>query len=223
MLASEPLTGAPAAYAAGAPAPLPQPEPSPPDQDAASPAPAAFDVVAAEMLDAEPQLRRMLLRKFGITQHTAEDILSGVRERWLRAVKEGSDLPQHPRAYLFALTRNAAVDHLRRVSSRPEVSTAHDDWAALEPQFGTERSAEDVVTTGLRNKELLAKVQSLPHVQRRVIECLFLSGMTSRETARCLALSPGSVDRNRLRALKTLRAMYVHAAPDAANEPWGTS
>ncbi|MFI5689129.1 RNA polymerase sigma factor [Streptomyces sp. NPDC051636] len=225
MLASEPLAGAPAAYAAGAPAPLPQPEPSPSpsDQDAASPAPAAFDVVAAEMLDAEPQLRRMLLRKFGITQHSAEDILSGVSERWLRAVKEGSDLPEHPRAYLFALTRNAAVDHLRRASSRPEVSTAHADWVALEPQFGTERSAEDVVTTGLRNKELLAKVQSLPHVQRRVIECLFVSGMTSKETARRLAISIENVDRNRLRALKALRAMYVHAAPAVADEPWGTS
>ncbi|MGC4986681.1 RNA polymerase sigma factor [Streptomyces sp. DT193] len=222
MLASERLAGAPAAYAAGAPAPPPESEPSL-DQGAVPRVPAAFDVVAAEMLDAEPQLRRMLLYKFGITQHNAEDILSGVRERWLRAVKEGSDLPRHPRGYLFAVTRNAAVDHLRRASSRHEVSTSDADWTVLEPQFGHERSAEDVVTASLRNEELLAKVQSLPHVQRRVIECLFVSGMTSKETATRLAISVENVDRSRLRALKALRAMYVHAAPDAADEPWGTS
>ncbi|MFH0180660.1 RNA polymerase sigma factor [Streptomyces cacaoi] len=169
------------------------------------------------MADAEPQPRRMLLYKFGISHHNAEDVLAGVRERWLRSLQQGSDMPQHPRGYLFALTRNGAVDHLRKASSRHEVPTSDADWNALESMLDQVRSAEDVVTASLLNEQLLAKVRSLPHVQRRVIECLFLKDMTPGETAQRLAISVDSVMRSRLRALKTLRNMYVHAALETAD------
>lgn len=217
MPASERLAGAPAAHAAGAPAQPVRDDPSP-DHGVGTPVPAAVDLIVTEMADAEPQLRRMLLYKFGISHHNAEDVLAGVRERWLRSLQQGSDMPQHPRGYLFALTRNGAVDHLRKASSKHEVPTSDADWNALESMLDQVRSAEDVVTASLLNEQLLAKVQSLPHVQRRVIECLFLKDMTPRETAQRLAISVDSVNRSRLRALKTLRNMYVHAASESADD-----
>ncbi|MFD8220482.1 RNA polymerase sigma factor [Streptomyces sp. NPDC059697] len=172
-----------------------------------------------ELLDAQPQLRSFLLYQFGFSEHSAEDVLSGVRERWLRLLRDPSKAPEFPRTYLFALTRNAAVDHLRKASHRHEVLIDGTGWSALEPRLGYERSAEEVVADSFMNGDLLAKVRSLPHVQRSVIECLFIQDLSRQETAERLNISADSVQRNRLRALKTLRNMFVHAAPGTADKP----
>ncbi|MFD7472835.1 RNA polymerase sigma factor [Streptomyces sp. NPDC059837] len=114
-----------------------------------------------EMLDAQPRLRRLLMYKFGFSEHNAEDVLSGVRERWMRPLRERSTAPESPRSYLSALTRNAAVDHLRKAGTRHEVLIDGTDWSVLEPQPGYERSPEDVVADSAVHEELLAK-HSLP-------------------------------------------------------------
>lgn len=165
----------------------------------------------AILLEAEPKLRRLLLHQFRFSEDIAEDVLSGVCERWLH-LQTRPTVPEHPHSYLVALTRNAAVDHMRKAVTRHEVLVGSAVWETLEPQAGYERSAEDIVTERAAHEELLAKVQSLPHVQRRVIELVFLQGLSVRETAEHLGISEGAAARNRQRAVRTLRNMYAHAS-----------
>ncbi len=117
-------------------------------------------------------------------------------------------------AYLWTATRNAAIDQLRKASRRHEFLVDSNDWHTLEPLLEHAPSAEDVVTAGVVNEEPVAKVQSLPHMQRRVIELSFLKDLPIHETAELLGISTDTARRDRLRALKALRAMYMHARPD---------
>ncbi|MFE1076217.1 RNA polymerase sigma factor [Streptomyces sp. NPDC058783] len=164
------------------------------------------------MLDLEPQLRRFMTLHFGMSTETAEDTVAGIRDRWMQRLRD-ADLAQvkRPEAYLWTAARAAAIDHLRRARRRREVLVDSNDWDTFEPYITHASSAEDIVTYGEMDEKLVAKVQSLPHMQRRVIELLFFEDYSLKETAALLDLAPSTAARYRLRALSTLRTLYTHS------------
>ncbi|MFJ4473130.1 RNA polymerase sigma factor [Streptomyces sp. NPDC089424] len=172
------------------------------------------------LLDIEPRLSAFLGGRHGFDEQTMHDILAIVRDRWMTRLHRGLVIkPDKVVSYLYAIAGNAATDHQRRAWRRREVLTGLSDWDAVLSRPEYERSAEDVVTSTLVNEELLAKVQSLPHMQRRVIELLFLKELTVHETADLLDIQPETAARYRRIALKALRNMYAHASPEAGNKP----
>ncbi|MFC8784929.1 RNA polymerase sigma factor [Streptomyces nigra] len=172
------------------------------------------------LLDLEPQLSSYLAGMSGFDEQTRQDILALVRDRWMTRLHRGLVIkPDKVHAYLYTITGNAATDHQRKAWRRREVLTGLSDWDAAFSRPEYERSAEDVVTGTAVNEELLAKVQSLPHMQRRVIELLFLDELTVHETADLLGIQPETASHYRRKALKALRNMYAHASPEAGNQP----
>lgn len=172
-----------------------------------------------QLLGLEPRLHMYLSRRFSFDEQTNEDILSVVRERWLHQLRREPLAPQRLHSYLYAIVRNAAVDHMRRTSRQREVLTDSAGWDTLESQVGHERSPEDIVTDSVMHEGLLAKVQGLPYMQRRVIELIFLQGLSTRETSEHLGITAATAQRYRLRALKTLRNMYLQASPGIESKP----
>ncbi|MGV9503905.1 RNA polymerase sigma factor [Streptomyces sp. NPDC003642] len=172
------------------------------------------------LLDLEPQLSAYLRGRHGFDEQTRQDILAIVRDRWMTRLHRGLAIePDKAHAYLYTITGNAATDHQRKAWRRREVLTGLSDWDAALSRPEYERSAEDVVTGTAVIAELLAKVQSLPHMQRRVIELLFLDELTVHETADLLGIQPETASHYRRKALKALRNMYAHASPEAGNQP----
>jgi RNA polymerase sigma factor (sigma-70 family) len=172
------------------------------------------------LLDLEPQLSSYLAVMSGFDEQTRQDILALVRDRWMTRLHRGLVIkPDKVRAYLYTITGNAATDHQRKAWRRREVLTGLSDWDAVLSRPEYERSAEDVVTSRVVNEELLAKVKSLPHMQRRVIELFFLEDLTIHEIADLLGIMPETAGRYRRIALKALRNMYAHASPVAGNKP----
>ncbi|MCK8438587.1 sigma-70 family RNA polymerase sigma factor [Streptomyces sp. D2-8] len=164
------------------------------------------------MLDLRPQLLRYMRTQFGFSPETAEDTLAGVGDRWMQRLRspEPFEVGQ-PEAYLKAATRWAAIDQLRQASRRQEILVDSNDWDTLEPYIEHTPSAEDVAASSEFDPELVAKVRSLPHMQRRVIELSYLEDRSLGETAELLGLTRATAARHRLRALKALRAMYANA------------
>lgn len=172
------------------------------------------------LLNLEPRLSARLSSTHRLDEQTSQDILAIVRSRWMNRLYRGpACTPNMARAYLYAMTDNAAVDHQRKAWRRREILTGFADWDAVLPRPKYERSAEDVVTGSWVNEELLAKVQSLPHMQRRVIELSFLEDLPIDEAADLLRIAPDTARRYIRIALKALRNMYAHASPKAGNSP----
>lgn len=164
------------------------------------------------LLDLRPHLLRYMRSQFGFSPQTAEDTLAGVQDRWMQRLRSPDPFKVgQPEAYLRAATRSAAIDHLRRASRRQEILVDSNDWETLEPYIEHAPSAEDVAASGEFDLELVAKVRSLPHMQRRVIELSYLEDRSLSETAELLGLTRATTARHRLRALKALRAMYTNA------------
>ncbi|MGW2447948.1 RNA polymerase sigma factor [Streptomyces sp. NPDC001675] len=173
------------------------------------------------LLDLEPRLSARLSGKHRLDDQTSQDILAVVRSRWMTLLHRGLTCTQSTaRPYLYVIADNAAVDHQRKAWRRREIPTGLADWEAVLPRPEYERSAEDIVATNEMHEELRAKVQSLPHRQRRVIELLFLEDLSIDETADLLGIAPETARRYRWTALKALRNMYAHASPKAGNTPW---
>lgn len=105
-------------------------------------------------------------------------------------------------AWAMTVVRNRAVDHLRRLSSRPQiagdlekvvVATAHDEvWLA--------------VTQSLDAARVRGALTCLPPEQREAIEMGFFQGLSHQEIANRKGLPLGTVKSRMRNGLKKMRA-----------------
>lgn len=103
-------------------------------------------------------------------------------------------------AWLFTITRNACIDHLRRqrVRGRYLVQTPEE----FEP-------AADNSELPLELTEAIAELSTLNAQQREALELRFSSGLSFAEIAQRMALSPANARQIVSRAIKRLRALIV--------------
>ncbi|MGW3307577.1 RNA polymerase sigma factor [Streptomyces sp. NPDC001073] len=122
--------------------------------------------------------------------------------------------PSHVKAYLKGMARNAVADHWRQAAYRQRTEVLVGGQAELDPLqcrnplLGLERSAEEVVADVLMHEELRRKITSLAPQMRKVIELIYLKGMTSREAARAMGIPDQSARTYRARGLQRLRELY---------------
>jgi RNA polymerase sigma-70 factor, ECF subfamily len=114
-------------------------------------------------------------------QHEAEDITQHVFAKLIHVIGkyEERDVPFF--AWILRVSRNVAVDHIRRQRAIPVEEVRGADDSAIE-QLGSERMGD--------LREALAK---LPHDQREVLVLRHIAGLSPTEIAQHTGRSEGSV------------------------------
>jgi RNA polymerase sigma-70 factor, ECF subfamily len=132
---------------------------------------------------------------------TAEDVTAIAFERLYRARSRLDRGRGTPRAWLFSIARNAALDELRRRGRHPNGELPR--VASLEGDPG--EALEDVERRGVVRQALAA----LPPREREVVLLKFHGQLSNRELARVLGISESNAGSRLHRALTHLREGYL--------------
>ena len=150
------------------------------------------------------ELRRFAQLRTG--SHTlAEDV---VQETWLRANAAIGAMPRNPRAYLYRMAANVAVDHIRRARTQqrlegraggPERTLGYGE--ALREIPSAEPAADEVAASRQELAILFDAIRELPEKCRRVFLLYRGEGMKMREVAARLDISERTVENHIARAM----------------------
>jgi RNA polymerase sigma-70 factor (ECF subfamily) len=105
---------------------------------------------------------------------------------------------------LFALARNAAIDHLRWRKRHPT------EPIERVPQLATPSGTAEEVAAREIGKEIAAAVAKLPEDQRNALVLAEYHGMSYAEIAEVMHCSEKSVESRLYRAKQTLRGSLRH-------------
>jgi RNA polymerase sigma-70 factor (ECF subfamily) len=173
---------------------------SPPDDPVAATAagPSVLDGDALEALfkDCAADLHGYLISLLG-DRAGAEDVTAIAFERLYRQRARLDPRRGTPRAWLFAIARNAALDELRRRARRADASSVVHEDASTEPAA----ALEDVERRSVV-REALAR---LPLREREIVLLKFHGQLSHAEIARALGISESSAGTRLHRALTRLR------------------
>ena len=128
----------------------------------------------------------------------AEDVTAAAFERAYRKRRSFDVRRGAPRAWLFGIARNAALDELRR---RRRVATL-----AVEPADESAAPvAADAVEGALRRSVLQAGISSLEPRDRELVALKFFAGLSNSEIASVLGVTPSNAGTMLHRAVQKLR------------------
>ena len=130
----------------------------------------------------------------------AEDVTALAFERLLRARRRIDPRRGTPRALLFTIARNAALDELRRRRRRPVAEASAAARLAAEPAALIE--SEDVE----RRESVRCALAALPARDREIVLLKFHGELTNAELAQALGISESNAGTRLSRALAKLRA-----------------
>jgi RNA polymerase sigma-70 factor (ECF subfamily) len=135
---------------------------------------------------------------------TAEEIAQDVFTRvWEKAVSYNPEQAKVS-TWLMTITRNRAIDELRRLKNRPEVTSV--EWAetildADPDDHGPEVTAE----MHWQQRSVREAVNALPHEQRQVLALAYYKGYSHSEIAEALGQPLGTVKTRLRQAMIRLR------------------
>ncbi len=135
----------------------------------------------------EPQIRHWLKSRYG-SQCDVDDVVQEALLKVLKA-RERAEL-RSPKAYFFAVARNAAVDSLRK--AKVAVTESLVDEEALEI-VDDEEAIDEVVARNHELEILTQAIQSLPERCRRVFTLSKVYGMSYDDIARDMGISFNTV------------------------------
>ncbi|HTB70404.1 MAG TPA: sigma-70 family RNA polymerase sigma factor [Solirubrobacteraceae bacterium] len=127
----------------------------------------------------------------------AEDVTALAFERLFRARARLDRAKGSPRAWLFAIARNAALDELRRRRRRP--------LDASEQEPPDRPGAGDPIERVERSADLRAALLELSPREREIVLLKFHGQLTNAELARALGISESNAGTRLHRALLKLR------------------
>jgi RNA polymerase sigma factor (sigma-70 family) len=160
----------------------------------------------AEVLPHERLLQRYLLRVW----RNPSEVPDLVQEVYIRVYERAREqLPQQPKAFLFATARNLMTDHLRR-SRVVSIHTVHsvEGVEAVADELSPERR--------LNARQELGRVaqafDSLSDKCRDVIWFRRVEGLSQRETAERMGLKEDAIESQLSRGIRSLaRALFGSA------------
>ena len=166
-----------------------------------------------------PYVDRIYRAAYHLT-HRADDAEDLTQETYLRAY-QGFDKFQgrHPKAWLFAIMRNAYIDSYRQRLRRPALvdieSTVLDVLDSRELEGTYTLSAEDLLLAGGLDEEVDRALMTLPADWRLIILLADLEELTYQEIAEVTQVPIGTVmshlHRSRRRLYQQLHS-FAHAA-----------
>jgi RNA polymerase sigma-70 factor (ECF subfamily) len=131
----------------------------------------------------------------------AEDVTALAFERIYRSRARLDSGRGTPRAWLFAVARNAALDELRRRRRNPSFDLDEDRWGDL-------RSTDDLEQVE-RRATVRDALASLPLRERELVLLKFHGQLSNSELARALGISESNAGTRLHRALTRLREHCV--------------
>jgi RNA polymerase sigma-70 factor (ECF subfamily) len=139
--------------------------------------------------------------------HEAEDQTQQVFVDILEALPRYERRERPFRSWLFTITRNNAIKHLRK-QRRLELSG--DDEALVDESAGNGvGDAEPLGIAWISDPDLMLFVERLPLAQRQVLALRFMLGMEASEIAKILDRTPEAVRQQLSRALRLLEKRLV--------------
>jgi RNA polymerase sigma factor (sigma-70 family) len=135
----------------------------------------------------------------------AEDVTAQAFERAFRRRGSFSARRGTPRAWLFGIARNAALDELRR---QRRVASLAEESPAEETTAGAEEAAEHA----LRRQAVRAGLATLEARERELIALKFFAGLSNSELARVVGVSESNAGTLLHRTVQKLRKA-CHVAP----------
>lgn len=142
-----------------------------------------------------PVYRYVLLR-VGHRQ-LAEDLTHTVFLKVYEALGRYREQGKSPLAYFFTVARNTVLDHWKKKKELPLDETI--ELASLSP------GPAELADQALAQTEIGKLVAELTPEQQDVITLRYLSGLTTRETAKLLGKSEAAIRQLQCRALKAMR------------------
>ena len=127
----------------------------------------------------------------------AEDATAAAFERAYRRRKGFDPRRGSPRAWLFGIARNAALDELRRRKRGAALGAEPPDPATAAP--------EDEVDLAIRRAAVRAALGGLEPRERELIALRFHAGLELAEVAAVLQISPSNAGTRLHRAMQKLR------------------
>ena len=129
-----------------------------------------------------------------VTQDSAEDVVQNAfMQLWQQGRQSRGD--NHIRAFLYNITRNAAIDRLRHDKIVQDYQESYEINANGE---------EESIFTEEVFRQLFEEIDRLPSRQREIF-LLLMKGQKNREIAENLNIAEETVKKLRFRGMKTLR------------------
>jgi len=174
-----------------------------------------LDALAALLARYQNRLYRYLLRLVR-EPATAEDLF---QQTWLRVAERirHYDSRRSFEAWLFALTRNLAIDHLRRIAPQSLDEENESGEAAVTRLVSADPPALELVMARERAGRLAGALAELPVIYRDVLTLRFEEEMKLEEISEVLGTPLSTVKTRLRRSLENLRRMLEARYP---GEDW---
>lgn len=174
--------------------------------------------VGREILPHEAALRAWLLR----TVARAGDVEDIVQECYCRlSLLDSIDTISAPRAYLFMVARNVALQQMRRarivrIEALTEIDTLH---------LASDAPSPERIASGRQElARVRALIAALPDRCRQIVEMRKIEGLSQKEIAQRLGVSERIVENEASRGLRAVLRQLIGQDPEAPsigkrNEP----
>lgn len=149
------------------------------------------------------QLAIAIIRSRQIAEEVVEDVFIRIWEQRIR-LREVDNL----RAYLYVLTRNFSLDHLRKVSGKKVYPLEEVNL----PLLMVESNPEDLMISAEIVKKINLAINELPPKCKLIFKLIKVDGLHHKEVAEILNLSLKTVESQMSIALKKLHSsvqMYL--------------
>ena len=166
------------------------------------------DAVSAVYRRYAPAVLAWFRSRLGDT-HLAEDLTGDAFVAVIGALPRYQGGPEAFAGWLFTLVRRDFVDHLRRVSRRPEVPLAEPGTVAT----GTSPDTADEVIARSESERVRAALGLLSPDQQEVLVLRVVAGLTAPEVAEATGRTVGAVKALQHRGLDSLGRL-LGKAPD---------
>ena len=133
-----------------------------------------------------PRIKAVMM-KSGAEEALAEDLVQDVMMTVWRKVHLYHADRGSVSAWIFAIARNARINHLRKGSSRP-----YEDVETMEI-VSDEPGGEEITYQNERSTSVRSALEELPADQRQIIELAYIEDMSQSEIAEKLSLPLGTV------------------------------
>lgn len=142
------------------------------------------------------------LRRSGVSEDTAADLVQDAFLRLASINPATGGAIGNPRAYLFRISRNLSIDHIRSLTTQNryvQSGLPADEIAEIRP------SAETEVDFKQRINRLERAIETLPERQREVFLLHKYEELSHAEIAERLGVSKSMVEKHMMKALAHLR------------------
>jgi RNA polymerase sigma factor (sigma-70 family) len=157
-----------------------------------------------------PVLRSFFVRRGANDE--AEDLVQETWLRLLRAHRAQEDAIDNPEAYLFTVATNLAREQAVRRRQRPTHSI--EEMGEVAALLSPGESVEDAADRTQRRRRLIELLDRLPARTRAVLVMQYRDGLSYKQIAQRMGVSPHMVKKHVVRGLATCRqAMAGEGAP----------